>query len=40
MLDQTKMKTSQNKAYNTQNRANRYNQHAKNVRACKYNQNA
>ena len=40
MLDQTKMKTSQNRAYHTQNRANRHNQHVKNVRACKYNQNA
>ena len=40
MLDQTKMKTSQNRAYHKQDRANKHNQHAKNVRACKYNQNA
>ena len=36
MLDQTKMKTSQNKAYHIHNRADRHNQQAKNVRACKY----
>ena len=40
MLNQTKMKTSQNKAYHIHNRADRHNQQAKNVRACKYDQNA
>ena len=40
MLDQIEIKTSQKRAYHTQNRANRHNHHAKNVRAGNHNHNA
>ena len=40
MLDQTEMKTFQNKAYHTQNRANKHNHHAKIFRAGNHNNNA
>ena len=40
MLDQTEMKTSQNRAYHTQNKVNKHNHHAKSVRAGNHNHNA
>ena len=40
MLDQTEMKTSQNRAYHTQNKVNKHNHHAKSVRVGNHNHNA
>ena len=40
MLDQIEMKRSQNRAYHTQNKANRHNDYAKSVRVGNHNHNA
>ena len=40
MLDQTEMKTSQNRAYHTQNKANIHSHHGKSVRVGNHNHNA